>query len=452
MRAYYNIPGNRKITAMPSGVLHVVETVRFKKYSQEEHMLSCYRIIDLTTDKAFICGRALSDFGANVIKVEKPGGDPSRFVPPFYKNEPDPEKNLWWLSFNTNKKGITLDIETPEGREVFKKLVAKADAVLESCAPGYMDSLGLGYRDLAEVNPGIVLTSITGFGQAGPYRDYKDPDIVVRALGGLVHSVGYDDRPPLVSSFRHTHSLAAMNGAAGTMIALMHRTITGKGQHVDASAQQAIDVVCSAEIEGPYSLFGKVVTRHGRARAEVTLADGSTYYNTLIWECKDGYIALNLLLNPSGAKNNETMFSYIENEGIPTGTFKDWDWKTRSWEDMTREQADEMMVILGKFFTNHTKQELLDMAVENRFQLGPCNNAQDILKHPQLQARGYWQEIEHPELGASLKFPGGAVMTTNGYVGPKHRAPRIGEHNDEIYREIGLSPADIESLSKKKVI
>ena len=415
-------------------------------------MLSCYRILDLTTDKAFICGRALSDFGANVIKVEKPGGDPSRFVPPFYKDDPDPEKNLWWLSFNANKKGITLDIETPEGKELFRKLVARADAVLESFAPGYLASLGLGYKDLAAVNPGIVLTSMTGFGQEGPCRDYKDPDIVVRALGGLVHSVGYDDRPPLVSSFRHTHSLGAMNGATGTMIALRHRNLTGRGQHVDAPAQQAIDVVCSAEIEGPYALFGKVVTRHGRARAEVTLADGSTYYNTLIWECRDGYIALNLLLNPSGAKNNATMFSYIEHDGIPTGTFKDWDWSTKSWEDMTREQADEMMVILGKFFMNHTKQELLDMAVENRFQLGPCNNAGDILKHPQLEARGFWQEIEHPELGASLKFPGGAVKTTQGYVGPKRRAPRIGEHNDEVFKELGLSGTEQEDLRRKKVI
>ena len=415
-------------------------------------MLSCYRILDITTDKAFIAGRALSDFGAEVIKIEQPGGDPSRFVPPFYKDDPDPEKNIWWLSFNASKKGITLDIKTETGRELFKKLVKTADAVLESFAPGYLDSLGLGYQDLSAVNPGIVLTSITGFGQEGPYRDYKDPDIVVRALGGLVHSVGYDDRPPLVSSFRHTHSLGAMNGAAGTMIALIQRGLTGTGQHVDASAQQAIDVVCSAEIEGPYALFGNVITRHGRARAEVTLKDGSTYYNTLIWECKDGYIALNLLLNPSGAKNNATMFAYIEKDGIPTGTFKDWDWAAKSWADMTREQADEMAVILGKFFMNHTKKELLDMAVENRFQLGPCNNAEDVLNHLQLNARGFWQDIDHPELGTKLKFPGGAVKTTQGYIGPKQRAPRIGEHNTEVYGALGLSETEMAELKKQRVI
>jgi benzylsuccinate CoA-transferase BbsE subunit len=417
-------------------------------------MLSCYRILDLTDEKAFICGRALSDFGAEVIKIEKPGGDPSRFRGPFYRDDPDPdpEKNLWWFSFNANKKGITLDIETAKGKEIFKKLVKTADAVLESYAPGYLDSLGLGYEDLSKINPGIVLTSMTGFGQEGPYRDYKDPDIVVRALGGLIYTAGYEDRPPLTVSYHHTHCLGAMNGACGTMIALSHRVHTGRGQHVEAITQQALDIVCSAEIEGPYAFFGEISTRHGRARAAVTLVDGSTFYNPLLWECKDGYVALNLLLNPSAAKNNISMMEFIKNDGIDIGSFARWPWDRKSWEDMTLEQAEELMEIIGKFFMNHTKDELLKLATENRFQLGPCNNAEDVLKYPQLTARDFWKDIEHPELGATFKYPGGAVMTTQGYVGVKHRAPLIGEHNDEIYQELGLSADEIKALKKQKVI
>ncbi len=415
-------------------------------------MLSCYRILDLTTEKAFMCGRALSDFGAEVIKIEKPGGDPARFRGLFYKDIPDPEKNLTWFAFNANKKSITLDITTAQGKEIFKKLVKTADAVLESYAPGYLDSLGLGYKDLSKINPGIVLTSITGFGQEGPYRDYKDPDIVVRALGGLVYTAGYDDRPPLTVSYEHTHSLGAMNGAAGTMIALMHRVHTGQGQHVDCSTQQALDIVCSAEIEGPYALFGQIPTRHGRARAAVTLKDGSTFYNTLLWPCKDGYIALNLLLNPTAAKNNLSMMEYIKKDGIDIGFLEGWAWDKKSWEDMTREQAEKLMDTLGKFFMNHTKDELLKLATENRFQLGPCNNAEDILKYPQLKARKFWKEIEHPELGTSLKYPGGAVVTTQGYVGVRRRAPLIGEHNGEIYKELGLSADELKALKKQRVI
>jgi crotonobetainyl-CoA:carnitine CoA-transferase CaiB-like acyl-CoA transferase len=330
--------------------------------------------------------------------------------------------------------------------------VKTADAVLESFPPGYMDSIGLGYDELSKINPGIVLTSISGYGQEGPYRDYKAPDIVVRALGGLTYTCGYDDRPPLTISYQHTHSLGAMNGAVATMIALVHRVRTGKGQHVEAITQQALDIVCSAEVEGPYAFFGEIPTRHGRARAAVTLKDGSIFYNTLLWPCKDGYIALNLLLNPSAAKNNRSMIEFIRQDGIETGTFTDWDWSTKSWEDMTPAQAEELMDMLGKFFINHTKDDLLKLATENRFQLGPCNNAGDALKYPQLVARGFWKDVEHPELGTKLKYPGGAVMTTQGYVGPKHRAPFIGEHNEDIYSELGLSAAEIETLKKQKVI
>jgi crotonobetainyl-CoA:carnitine CoA-transferase CaiB-like acyl-CoA transferase len=414
---------------------------------QEEPMLSCYRILDLTTEKAFICGRALSDFGAEVIKIERPGGDPARFRGLFPNDIPDPEKNLTWLAFNANKKSVTLDITRPEGKEIFKKLVRTADAVLESYAPGYLDKLGLGYQDLCQINPGIVMTSITGFGQEGPYRDYKDPDIVVRALGGLVYTAGYDDRPPLTVSYEHTHTLGAMNGAAGTMIALIQRAHTGKGQHVDAITQQALDIVCSAEIEGIYALLGEIPTRHGRARASVTLKDGSIFYNTLLWPCQDGNVALNLLLNPASAKNNLSMMEYIKKDGIDIGFLEGWEWERKSWEDMTLEQAEKLMDSLGRFFMNHTKDELLKLAVANRFQLGPCNNAADILKYPQLEARKFWKEIDHPGIG-KLKYPGGAVITTQGYVGPRRRAPHVGEHNDEILKYLEFDSSRIKLPEK----
>ncbi|MCX7912355.1 MAG: CoA transferase, partial [Dehalococcoidales bacterium] len=398
-------------------------------------MLSGYRILDLTTDKGHMCGRALADFGAEVIKIEPPGGDPSRYRGLFPNDLPDPEKNLTWIAFNAGKKSVTLDITSPEGKETFKKLVKTADAVIESYPPGYLDSLGLGYKDLSAINPGIVLTSISGFGQEGPFREYKDPDIVVRARGGLVYTVGYEDRPPLTVSYQHTHTMGAMNGAVGTMIALIHRVLTGRGQHVDAITQQAVDIVCSAETEGPYALFRQIPTRHGTARQSVRLKDGTIFYNTLLWPCKDGYVALNLLLNPAAARNNRAMMGYIKKDGIDIGFLDDWDWEHKSWEDMTREQAEKLMDCIAKFFMNHTKDELLRLAVENRFQLGPCNNAQDVLKHPQLNARNFWHEIDCPGIG-KLKFPGGAVKTTWGYVGPRKPAPRIGEHNDEVLRDL----------------
>ncbi len=412
-------------------------------------MLSCYRILDLTTEKAFIAGRALADYGAEVIKIEPPGGDPARYRGIFYRDEVNPEKNLNWFAFNVNKKSVTIDITKPEGKETFLKLVKTADAVLESYPHGYMDKLGLGYKDLEKVNPGIVMTSISGFGQEGPYRDYKDPDIVVRALGGLVYTAGYEDRPPLTTSYEHSHFFGALNGAAGTLIALAQRVHTGQGQHIDAITQQALDVAASAEIEGGYALFRQILTRHGPARASNTLKDGSTYYNRLIWPCKDGNIALNLLLNPTATKNNLSLMEYIKKDGIDIGFLAGWDWEKKSWGDMTREQADKLMETLGKFFLNHTKDELLKLAIENRFQLGPCNNAKDILKHPQLEARKFWKDIEYPELGTSFKYPGGPVVSTGGYIGPTKRAPRIGEHNNEVLKNIDSFLANKPKLPEK---
>ncbi len=416
-------------------------------------MLSCYRMLDLTDEKGFICGRALSDFGAEVIKIEKPGGDPARRKGPFYKDIADPEKNLTWFAFNASKKGITLDIETVEGQEIFKKLAKTADVVIESFAPGYLDKLGLGYSALSEINQGIIMTSITGFGQEGPYRNYKDPDIVVRALGGLVYTCGYEDRPPLTTSYHHTHYLGAMNGAVGTMIALNHRALTGRGQHVDAPTQQALVCVASAETEGPWALYRQIPTRHGRARLSIELKGGDVIYNPLLWECQDGDIAFNLMFTPAWAKPNRALIEYVKKDGIDIGFLENWEYDKKSWKDMTLEEARELMAILGRFFLKHTKAELLQLAIENRFQIGPCNNAADVLQYTQLEARGFWKEVEHPELGTSIKYPGGAVVTTQGYCGIRHRAPLIGEHNEEIYqKEMGMSAGETLALKERRVI
>ena len=168
-------------------------------------MLSPYRVLDLTDEKGQLTGKLFGDLGADVIKVEKPGGDPSRNLGPFYHDEVDPEKSLNWFAFNTSKRGITLDIEKSEGQELFKKLVKTADFVIESFPPGYMDNLGLGYSDLEKVNPGIIMAAITPFGQTGPYRDLKAPDIVLWAMGGRMFAIGDADRPPLRMS-HHSQS------------------------------------------------------------------------------------------------------------------------------------------------------------------------------------------------------------------------------------------------------
>ncbi len=208
---------------------------------QAEGMLSPYRVLDLTDEKGIICGKMLGDLGADVIKVEKPGGDSARNIGPFYHNEVNPEKSLFWFAFNTSKRGITLDIETKKGQGVFKKLVKTADLVLESFPPGYLDKLGLGYSALEKINPRIIMVSITPFGQTGPYKDYKTSDIVAWAIGGRMQTIGDPDRRPLrISHYSQCFVHAGMEASVGALLALHYRDMTGQGQQVDVSTQDRV--------------------------------------------------------------------------------------------------------------------------------------------------------------------------------------------------------------------
>ena len=321
-------------------------------------MLSCYRVLDLTDEKGFLCGKALGDLGAEVIKIEKPGGDPARNVGPFYHDIPDPEKSLYWFAFNANKKSITLDLETADGRELFKRLVKTADVVVESFAPGHMDKLDLGYGVLSGINPEIVMTSITGFGQEGPYRDYNDRDIAVWALSGYMYITGEPDRPPLAPSYRHGHLLGAINGAVGTMIALYHRGITGHGQQVDAATHQALVFAISVETKVPWALEKVNTRRQGRSRALVIAKDGGVRF-PFLWECKDGSVVITLWFGsgPGFDKANNALVEWIKSDGIDPGVLGRIDWRTQSWSDYTTADVKEIIETISGFFKRHTKMD-----------------------------------------------------------------------------------------------
>jgi crotonobetainyl-CoA:carnitine CoA-transferase CaiB-like acyl-CoA transferase len=415
-------------------------------------MLGCYRVLDLTDEKGFLCGKALGDLGANVIKIEKPGGDPARNIGPFYHDIPDPEKSLYWFAFNANKKSITLDIETADGREIFKKLVKTADVVIESFAPGHMDKLGLGYPVLSQINPGLVMTSITGFGQEGPYRNYNDRDIAVWALSGYMYIMGEPDRPPLTPSYRHGHLIGSINGAVGTMIALCHRAMTGRGQQVDSATQQGLVFAISIETKVPWALQKKITTRQGRIRDRIIAKDGEVRF-PFLWECKDGSVVITIWFGVGFEKANRALVEWIESDGMDPGILKRIDWKADSWHNYTAAEVNEAMDTIGKFFKKHTKMELQRGALERRIQLTPLLTPKDQLEFPQLVARKFWREVEHPELGTKIIYPGGFVKLSEVDCGTRFRAPLIGEHNDEIYqKEMGFSAAELVAMKQRRVI
>ena len=227
--------------------------------------LSDIKVLELANNlSGAFCAKLLADQGADTVKVEPPGwGDPSRREPPFIDGVPDAEGSTIFLAFNTNKKGITLDIEQVLGRELLLRLVADADVLIESYPPGYLESLGLGYQVLRETNPGLVVSSVTYFGQTGPYRDYRGGDLVVQALGGFLHAVtGSEDRPPMGTALEQMEITAARNGAIAIMAALLHRQRSGEGQHIDLSTMEAAISTPSGLIH-PYSFTGQSPKRGG---------------------------------------------------------------------------------------------------------------------------------------------------------------------------------------------
>jgi crotonobetainyl-CoA:carnitine CoA-transferase CaiB-like acyl-CoA transferase len=196
----------------------------------ENTLLAPYRVLDLTDDKGFLCGKILADMGADVIKIEKPGGDLARNIGPFYHDIPDPEKSLSWFCYNINKRGITLDIESVDGKELFKRLVKDAHFVIESFPVGYMEKIGLGYKELEKTNPGIILTSISPFGQTGPYSNYKGSDITCMGMAVVMYLSGDPDRPPVRISSPQAFMCGSADAAAASLVAHYHRQRTGEGQ------------------------------------------------------------------------------------------------------------------------------------------------------------------------------------------------------------------------------
>jgi crotonobetainyl-CoA:carnitine CoA-transferase CaiB-like acyl-CoA transferase len=417
-------------------------------------MLSCYRILDLTDERGYFCGKILADMGADVIKIEPPGGDPGRSLGPFYKDIADPEKSLYWLGFNTSKRGITLNINCAEGQQLFKKMVRKADIILESFAPGYMDKLGLGYEALRKINPQIIVTSLTPFGQSGPYRDFKGPDIVVSALGGTLYAVGDPDRPPLAPSYPHTHLINSMHATVGTLTALYHRSVIGRGQHVDCAAQPSALFTATAEIEGPWEFEGKTLRRRGRKRVSIRLKGGNVAYYPVVWDCKDGAVAFNFQFGPASEKALNGLVQWMKEEGHDTGRLTNWNFRTMDFSTLdTQEELDEVTETVNSFFLKHTKMELYHKAVEIDLKLGVSLTVEDMLSFPHFKARGFFQKVQYPELGTTLTHAGLPVRFSEAECGIKKRAPFIGEHNTEVYKKLlGLSATELTKLKERKVI
>lgn len=421
---------------------------------EEKTLLSGCRILDLTNEQGHLCGKVLGDYGADVIKVEKPGGDLSRNIGPFYKDSDDPEKSLSWFACNTSKRGITLNIENPEGKELFKQLVRTADIVIESFMPDYMDGLGLGFSDLRDIKADIIMTSITPFGQTGPYAHYRATDLIGVSMGGLTRLLGDLGRPPVrMSCDPQAYLHAGLQGATGSMMAYYHRELTGEGQHVDVSMQSAIVLALMSAPE-VQELMKVNVVGTGQFFISVRPEPQGILFSRLILPCKDGYVFCTF--GGGGfagqVRSSIAMVEWANEEGMLL-EFKDYDFAKWDATTISQEEQDRMLAIVGEFLKTKTKTELYEEAVKRGIMLAPCNNIEDINKNAQLKARKFWETMEHPELGEAITYPGAPVKMSETPWRMSRRAPLIGEHNDEVYLdELGLSGEELAALKADSVI
>jgi len=408
-------------------------------------MLTPYRVLDLTDDKGLLCGKVLGDLGADVIKIERPGGDQCRDIGPFYQDIHDRQKSLYWFAFNTNKRGMTFDLETPEGGEVLKKLASTSDLLIESFPPGYMDGHGIGYSSLRELNPKLIMVSITPFGQGGPYRDYKGSNLVAEAMGGLMSVTGERNKLPVSSGFQFAYSHAGLQAAAGALIALSYRERTGHGQHIDVSIQET--VVGTLQLAPYLWYYTKII--QPRVGAKTTWGErGGT--SQVVYPCKDGYI-LWRMYTAGLAWQTRNLVEWMKQERFAhdlTKKVDEVDWPQVDMDKLSEQQMAEWESIFARFFLTKKKGELFPKAIEKGTMVFPFYNASDLLQDPQLKARDFWVKARHPELKAALTYPG--IPAKSSEVSFKFRPPPlIGEHNQEIYEEVENIPKEQRAALEK---
>lgn len=411
-------------------------------------LLNGVRVLDMSDGESSLCGKLLGDLGADVVKIEKPLGSDDRNIGPFYKDIPDPEKSLSWFAYNANKRGITLDITTSDGQTIFRKLAKNADVILESYPVGFLTELGLDYTSISSLNPGIIFTSITPFGQTGPYKGFKATDIVGMAMGGHLYLCGDDDRPPVRMNTPQAYIHAAIEALAGISIALYVREICGEGQHVDISVQQSV-IPATAQAVPFWQLSQTVLERAGAFRTGLT--SGSKQRQT--WPCKDGFVNFVIYGAPIGPALNPPLLKWMEEEGFANDAVRkiatpDWD-----VSNMTQDEWTEIEAPIARFFMSHTKKELADGGVQRKFPLCPLSSFKDILHSDQLNSRQFWIEVKHPELNTNIKYPGFFAKFSETPCQFRRRAPLISEHNMEIYHdELCLSREEIIALKQANIV
>ena len=413
-------------------------------------MLSPYRVLDLTTERGFLCGQILGDLGADVIKIEPPGGSSARQLAPFFEDRADPNRSIYWWAYNRNKRSITLNLETNQGRELLHRLVAGARFLIESYDPGYLNERRLGYADLAAHNRELIHVSITPFGQDGPKATYGDSDLVILAMGGPLLLYGDEDRAPVRLSVPQAYLHACGDAAVGALVANHECNRSGTGQHVDVSAQQSVTLATQAN-----NLAYRLQADESRRMAGGVKVGAMRV--PLVWRAKDGFVTLVFLFGRQLGRFSQRLMNCLYEERRCDIATRDKDWISygallaSGVEPM--QEYDRVVGLVAGFLASRTKAELFSLALERGLLIAPVATVGEVLASPQLEARQYWRVLEHPELGRAFPYPGPFARFSETPITYRRRPPLVGEHNYEVYSgELGLSAEQIRDLAQREIV
>ncbi|MGE4605702.1 MAG: CoA transferase, partial [Myxococcota bacterium] len=394
-------------------------------------MLSPVRVLDLSDERGIVCGWMLGELGADVICIEPPGGSRARQLGPFAGNKRDPERSLFWWAYARNKRSVTLDLDSDAGCVALRRLVSTADVLIESQTPGALARRGLGFEDLAVRCPRLVYVSITPFGQRGPKARWAGTDLTILAAGGPLWLTGDDDRAPVRVSVPQAFAHAAAEGAAAALVALHERNRSGRGQHVDISAQQAVTIATQSDIVS--ELVGEPAASRFGGGAKM-----GPLVLRLVFPARDGHVSITYVFGSAIGPATARLMHCVHADGYCDIEMRDKDWvgfgELLASGAETLETFERAKQAVAAWTASKTKAELLALAMERGLLIAPVSTARDVIDSPQLAERGYFEPLDARvgatrQLGPFARF--GAIERQ-----PARPAPRVGEHTEEVLDEV----------------
>lgn len=410
--------------------------------------LTGYRVLDFADEKGQLCARLLGELGADVIKVEPREGDPTRQNGPFFRGEEGPDTSLYWWAMNAGKRSVTCELRLEPGRELARSLAAQADILIETFPPGQAAEVGLDYRSLSALNPGLIVVSVTNFGQTGPYRNMLATDIVGSAMGGHMHLNGAPECGPVRTTAPQAYAQVNVQAAVGAMVALYARGVNGGvGQHVDVSMQEAM---ANAMDNAQQTWDIRKINISGPGiRRNVAGIQGPRY----LYETADGWVTCLQIGGLHGLQANVAI-DWLAETG-DAGELDSPEWREKLSALLPLEESERSLVeeTLARFCRSRKKEELVGEAQRRGFGWAPVFGPREIVESKQLAARDFWVWVRHDDLGESFLYPGPPFRFSETPAMHRGRAPRIGEHNAQVYGELlDMDEAALRRLKMRMVL